>query len=78
MTIASDERDMCVSVVLDNLQVLLQLKEIKEEFERILQLLDFNNKHTIFLEDGMLMEEYSITKLLIHKILEKVFNNFVI
>ena len=48
--IASDERDMCVSVVLDNLQVSATIKKrIKEEFERILQLLDFNNKaHDIF------------------------------
>ena len=48
--IASDERDMCVSVVLDNLQVSTSIKKrIKEEFERILQLLDFNNKaHDIF------------------------------
>ena len=48
--IASDERDMCVSVVLDNLQVSSTIKKrIKEEFERILQLLDFNNKaHDIF------------------------------
>ena len=48
--IASDERDMCVSVVLDNLQVSATIKKrIKEEFESILQLLDFNNKaHDIF------------------------------
>ena len=48
--IASDERDMCVSVVLDNLQVSATIKKrIKDEFERILQLLDFNNKaHDIF------------------------------
>ena len=48
--IASDERDMCVSVVLDNLQVSATIKKrIKEEFERILQLLEFNNKaHDIF------------------------------
>ena len=48
--IASDERDMCISVVLDNLQVSATIKKrIKEEFERILQLLDFNNKaHDIF------------------------------
>ena len=48
--IASDERDMCVSVVLDNLQVSATIKKrIKEEFEKILQLLDFNNKaHDIF------------------------------
>ena len=48
--IASDERDMCVSVVLDNLQVSATIKKrIKEEFERMLQLLDFNNKaHDIF------------------------------
>ena len=48
--IASDERDMCVSVALDNLQVSATIKKrIKEEFERILQLLDFNNKaHDIF------------------------------
>ena len=48
--IASDERDMCVSVVLDNLQVSTSIKKrIKDEFERILQLLDFNNKaHDIF------------------------------
>ena len=41
---------MCVSVVLDNLQVSATIKKrIKEEFERILQLLDFNNKaHDIF------------------------------
>ena len=48
--IASDERDMCVSIALDNLQVSATIKKrIKEEFERILQLLDFNNKaHDIF------------------------------
>ena len=48
--IASDERDMCVSIALDNLQVSTSIKKrIKEEFERILQLLDFNNKaHDIF------------------------------
>ena len=48
--IASDERDMCVSIALDNLQVSATIKRrIKEEFERILQLLDFNNKaHDIF------------------------------
>ena len=48
--IASDERDMCVSITLDNLQVSATIKKrIKEEFERILQLLDFNNKaHDIF------------------------------
>ena len=48
--IASDEKDMCVSIALDNLQVSATIKKrIKEEFERILQLLDFNNKaHDIF------------------------------
>ena len=48
--IASDERDMCVSIALDNLQVSTSIKKrIKDEFERILQLLDFNNKaHDIF------------------------------
>ena len=41
---------MCVSIALDNLQVSATIKKrIKEEFERILQLLDFNNKaHDIF------------------------------
>jgi len=48
--IASDERDMCVSIALDNLQVSTSIKKrIKEEFEKVLQLLDFNNKaHDIF------------------------------
>ena len=48
--IASDEKDMCISIALDNLQVSATIKKrIKEEFERILQLLDFNNKaHDIF------------------------------
>ena len=43
-------KDMCVSIALDNLQVSTSIKKrIKEEFERILQLLDFNNKaHDIF------------------------------
>jgi hypothetical protein len=41
---------MCVSIALDNLQVSTSIKKrIKEEFEKVLQLLDFNNKaHDIF------------------------------
>ena len=48
--IASDERDMCVSISLDNLKYSQNIKnKIREEFENVLKLLDFDTKaHDIF------------------------------
>ena len=48
--IASDERDMCVSISLDNLKFSQNIKnKIREEFENVLKLLDFDTKaHDIF------------------------------
>ena len=48
--IASDERDMCVSISLDNLKYYQNIKnKIREEFENVLKLLDFDTKaHDIF------------------------------
>jgi len=48
--IASDEKDMCVSISLENLKVSNSIKKrIREEFERVLDLLDFEEKaHDIF------------------------------
>ncbi len=48
--IASDERDMCVSISLDNLKYSQNIKNrIRQEFENVLRLLDFDTKaHDIF------------------------------
>ncbi len=48
--IASDERDMCVSISLDNLNYSQNIKNrIRQEFENVLRLLDFDTKaHDIF------------------------------
>ena len=48
--IASDERDMCVSISLDNLKYSQNIKNrIRQEFETVLRLLDFDTKaHDIF------------------------------
>ena len=48
--IASDERDMCVSISLNNLKYSQNIKnKIREEFENVLKLLDFDTKaHDIF------------------------------
>ena len=48
--IASDERDMCVSISLDKLKYSQNIKnKIREEFENVLKLLDFDTKaHDIF------------------------------
>ena len=46
-----------------------------EEFESVLQLLNFEQRDMTFFVDGMLMVEYITTKLLIKKIQEKVFKS---
>ena len=65
--IASDERDMCVSISLDNLKYSQNIKNrIRQEFETVLRLLDFDTKaHDIF------RRWYVDGRLFYHKIIDK-------
>ena len=62
--IVANEDDQAVSIVLDQLPYTMKIKKrIQEEFDSVLQLLDFDTKVMTYLEDGMLTEDFSITKL---------------
>ena len=52
--IVSDERDKAVSLSLDRLDLSRNIKaKIREEFDEVLRLMDFNAKGHDILEDGM-------------------------
>ena len=61
--IVSDERDQSVEIVLDRLPQPKRIKDkIKEEFDNVMRLLDFNVKAMTSFVGGMLMVGYSIIK----------------
>ena len=71
-TIVSDERDASVSVSLDKLMISDNIKmKVRDEFDEVLRLLNFDEKDTIFFADGMLTEEFTFTKLSTRKVHEK-------
>ena len=47
-------------------------RKIEDEFIEVLRLMNFGTKGSTYLEDGMLMVEYSIKRLLIEKTLKRV------
>ena len=74
--IVSDERDASVSVSLDKLAISDNIKtKIRDEFDEVLRLLTLTKKVTTFLEDGMLTEEFTFTKLSTQKSTKRTYRN---
>ena len=71
--VVSNELKDAIRLKLDNVQFGNEIKrKIEDEFQEVLRLMNFNTKGMISLEDGMLMVEFTIIKLLIENHQEKV------
>ena len=75
--IVANEKDQAVAIELDRLIMPKRIKErIREEFDSVLQLLDFDTKVTTYSDVGMLMVDCFTIKLSTKRIQKKVSKNY--